>query len=260
MALAVRRRVADDLELGASAGTSFRLPTINELYRPFRVRNDITEANPLLDPERFFSLGVGVEWTPDDCVSLEVDLFHHWIRDAIANVPITDPAEAAAIAGFVPAGGSVSQRRNVDRARVLGAETRASWRPDQRVELSLAWLYTHTEFTGSAGQPLLDGRPFPQAPEHRLVAGIDLRPDDRLHLFLDLEYGGPQFDDALATRELGSWWTTRLGASWRATDTLTLHARIENLFDEQITTGLSSDGLRSTGTPRSFWIGLETLW
>ena len=97
LALAVRHRTGDSFELTGSAGTSFRLPTINELYRPFRVRNDITEANALLDPERFFSLEAGASWTPDDRFSLELDLFHHWINDAIANVPITDPAEAAAI-------------------------------------------------------------------------------------------------------------------------------------------------------------------
>jgi len=160
----------------------------------------------------------------------------------------------------VPPGGSVSQRRNVDEARVWGAETKARWRPDDRVELSLTWLYTHTEFAESTRQPLLEGRPFPQAPNHRIVAGIDLRPDERWQLFANLEYGSSQFDDAFGTRKLGSWWTTRLGASWQATENLTVHARIENLFDEEITTGLASNGLRSIGTPRSFWIGVEKEW
>jgi outer membrane receptor protein involved in Fe transport len=259
-ALAVRQRLCDSFKLSGSAGTSFRLPTINELYRPFRVRNDITEANALLDPERFFSLETVVAWTPDDRFSLEVDLFHHWINDAIANVLITDPAEAAAIAGFVPAGGTVSQKRNIDEARVWGAETKARWQPDEQIELSLTWLYTHTEFTESTRQPLLEGRPFPQAPNHRLVAGIELRPNDRLQFFADLEYGSPQYDDAFGTRKLGSWWTTRIGASWQATDDLTVHARIENVFDQEVTTGLSSNGLRSIGMPRSFWVGVERQW
>ena len=160
----------------------------------------------------------------------------------------------------MPAGGTVSQRRNVDEARVWGAETKARWRPEERIELRLAWLYTHTEFTESGRQPLLEGRPFPQAPNHRVVAGIDLRPDDRWQIFADLEYGSSQFDNTLATRRLGSWWTTRLGASYQATDDLSIHARIENLFDQEITTGLSSNGLRSIGTPRTFWLGVEMEW
>src|SRR5690606_40027417 len=35
----------------AAAYAGFRPPTLNELHRPFRVGNDITEANPALAPE-----------------------------------------------------------------------------------------------------------------------------------------------------------------------------------------------------------------
>src|SRR5262249_59634811 len=45
----------------ASAYQAFRTPTINELFRPFRVRNDVTAANPDLDPERLTGGEVGIE-------------------------------------------------------------------------------------------------------------------------------------------------------------------------------------------------------
>ena len=112
----------EDLTGGISAGSTFRLPTLNELHRPFRVRNDIVEANPDLDPERFFSLEGGLDWQPADVVTFDATVFHHWIKDAIANVPITDPAQIAAIFGTLPPGGTGSQRQNVDEARVTGVE------------------------------------------------------------------------------------------------------------------------------------------
>ena len=37
----------------------------------------------------------------------------------------------------------------------------------------------------------------------------------------------------------------------------TLQVRIENLFDEEIVTGLSSNGLRTLAAPRSLWVSLE---
>src|SRR6185436_14214236 len=43
--IGVAATVAPELRARAAAYTGFRIPTLNELYRPFRVGNDITEAN-----------------------------------------------------------------------------------------------------------------------------------------------------------------------------------------------------------------------
>lgn len=257
LSLALKHPVSDAVRLSLSGGTSFRLPTINELYRPFRVRSDITEANPGLEAERFFSLAAGAEWSPSDEFSLGVDLFHHWIHDAIANVPITDPAEAAAIAGFVPPGGTVAQRRNVEQARTWGLEARARWEPSARWALTLTYLLAQSEFTDSPDQPLLEGNRFPQSPQHRVVAGVESNPLEALRLFAQVDFGSSQYDDALERRRLASWWSTRVGAQFDLSENLSVSARIENLFDEEITTGLSSSGLRSLGTPRSCWLNLR---
>ena len=129
------RQLREDLEAGISAGTGFRLPTLNELHRPFRVRNDIVEANPSLDPERFTSIEASLEWQPCGNLTASASVFHHWINDAIANVPVTDPAEIAEIFGTIPPGGSGSIRRNVDEARVAGIEAKIDWQAHEQVEL-----------------------------------------------------------------------------------------------------------------------------
>lgn len=255
--LALRHPLAETLTLTASAGSSFRLPTINELYRPFRVRNDITEANPGLEPERFLSLAAGARWTPEDDFSLELSLFHNWIGNAIANVPIGDPGEAMAIAGFVPPGGTVAQRRNVEEARAWGLEARARWQPSPLCAFTLTYLFSRSEFTDSPDQPLLEGKRFPQAPAHRLVAGLESNPLESLGLLAQVDFGSGQYDDALEVRHLPSWWSVRLGAELTLSDGFSVHARVENLFDQEITTGLGSSGLRSIGVPRSFWMDVR---
>jgi outer membrane receptor protein involved in Fe transport len=202
----------NDLQAKLSTGTAFRLPTLNELHRPFRVRNDIVEANPDLDPERFFSIEGGLEWKPTDNLTASAALFHHWISDAIANVPVTDTAEIAAIFGALPPDGSGSQRRNVDQARVLGIEGAIEWLPREDVTLELKGLWSDTEFTESSDQPLLEGKPFPQAPDLRLIASGEWRATESFALFAGCEHGSSQYDDALATRRIPEYTSVRIGA------------------------------------------------
>ena len=250
-------RFSDSLRVRASAGTSFRLPTINELYRPFRVRSDITEANAALEPEHFHAVDLGVEWTPLERFSYHLKFFHYWIDDVIANMPVTDRAEAESIAGFLPPGGVLAQRRNIEQARVGGLESRLKWRVSSRWNCTLRYLFSRARFTSSPEQPLLEGKAFPQSPEHRVTAGIAGNPLERLHLFAEIEFGSSQYDDVLGERRLGSWWTARLGGEVKVTERMTVQARIENLFDEEVATGLSSSGLRSIGQPRSAWIDVN---
>src|SRR6185295_7991545 len=49
--LGLRIQATNTLALRGAAYTGFRVPTLNELYRPFRVGNDVTEANSALEPE-----------------------------------------------------------------------------------------------------------------------------------------------------------------------------------------------------------------
>ena len=252
-AVELSRDLPHGLSARVSAGSTFRLPTLNELHRPFRVRNDIVEANPELDPERFLSLEAGLGWQAAEHFTLSAAAFHHWVTDAIANVPLTDPAEIAALSLTVPDGGSVSQRRNVDRARVAGIEASAEWLPREALTLALKGLWSHTEFEESSGQPLLEGKPFPQSPDLRLIASADWRATDALTFSAGWEYGSSQYDDALASREISDYTSVRIGAAWRVAGGL-YQIRIDNLLDEEIETGLSSDGIRTLAAPRSLWL------
>ena len=58
------RRDLGTLNLRAAAYSGFRPPTLNELHRPFRVGNDITEANVALTPERLVGIETGFDGTP----------------------------------------------------------------------------------------------------------------------------------------------------------------------------------------------------
>ena len=236
-----------DVESRVALGSGFRLPTLNELYRPFRVRDDIVEANAELDPERFLNAEAGLDWKANDEWKLGAAVFHHWISDAIANVPVTTTP---------PSGGTISLRDNVDEARVAGLEGSAEWLPHESVTLALRGLWSKSEFASSPDQPLLEGKPFPQSPDLRVIADAEWRALEGVSLFGGVEYGASQYDDALATRVIPDYTSVRLGVMRKIGDA-TLQVRIENLFDEEIVTGLSSNGLRTLAAPRSMWASLE---
>ncbi|MGH6652845.1 MAG: TonB-dependent receptor plug domain-containing protein, partial [Sphingopyxis sp.] len=81
------RWTSDALSLRAAAYRGWRLPTLNELYRPFRVGAEVTTANEMLEPERLWGGEVGVDWTRDG-TKLSATLFANHLSNAIANVTL----------------------------------------------------------------------------------------------------------------------------------------------------------------------------
>ena len=71
----------------AAAYAGFRAPTLNELHRPFRVGNDITEANPTLKPETLQGIEAGLagEW---ETTRWSAEVFYNLLKDPITNVTI----------------------------------------------------------------------------------------------------------------------------------------------------------------------------
>ncbi len=57
-------RAAAPITMRAAAYLGWRLPTLNELYRPFRVGADATAANAALAPERLRGVEAGLEFRP----------------------------------------------------------------------------------------------------------------------------------------------------------------------------------------------------
>ena len=90
-----------------------------------------------------------------------------------------------------------------------------------------------------------------------MIASTDWHATERLSFSASYEYGSYQYDDALAARRIPSYTSASIGANWQARDDLMFTARVDNLFDKEIATGLSSDSIRTIGAPRSLWVGAE---
>jgi len=242
------------LDLRAAAYTGFRLPTLNELYRPFRVGADATAANADLRLEKLKGVEAGFDYRPLSAAHLGLTLFWNELSDAIANVTVANGPGVFPQVGFVSAAGVFRQRQNVDAIRVKGLEATAALDlADWRLSASYALSDARVKTNGLSAA--LDGKRPAQSPVHQASATLGWKPVSGADLSATLRYVSGQYEDDLQTRRLPDAVTVDAAASVALAKGLRLIARGENLFDEQVVSGISGDGLIDLGTPRTLWIG-----
>ncbi|HEV7233481.1 MAG TPA: TonB-dependent receptor, partial [Sphingorhabdus sp.] len=247
-------QASDAVKLRGAAYLGWRLPMLNELYRPFRVGADATAANELLAPERLKGGEVGVD-VESDGFSLKTTAFWNRLDNAIANVTLgTGPGNFPGV-GFVAAGGVYRQRRNLDAIDSKGVELDASWSLGDAT-LRAGYAYIAAEVRASDMAAALNGLRPAQVPQHFANAGISYDADPVL-VSLDARYIGGQYEDDANIRSLKSAFTLDGGLSWRLDQRFRLELRAENLFDAQVEAAVSSDGVIERATPRTIWAGVR---
>jgi outer membrane receptor protein involved in Fe transport len=154
--------------------------------------------------------------------------------------------------GFVPDGGSCSEKQNVAESSVEGVETRLSWRPSAAFSFDLAHVWSRSEFDQSPSQPLIVGKAFPHSPEHRVFLGARWQVSSALTFSAYYEYWDSQYENAVNTLELPAFEQVRLGLDYLVNEHVSTSISLENVFDTEVVTGLRANGTVSVGRPRSF--------
>jgi outer membrane receptor protein involved in Fe transport len=245
------------LDLRASVYRGFRSPTTNELFRPFRVGNDITEANPALDPETLTGIDVGAGWQGRH-VTLELGGYWNRLEDPVANVTIDDGGGGVVDpCGFVPAGGSCRQRRNLDDARVAGVEASLVVAVGGGLRTTLRYLWSDSEITGASESPELQGNRLAQVPAHQVVARLDWAAPWRVDAWVEAAWMDEQYEDDRNTRRLDDFFVVDVGLArplWHGAE-IFVHGR--NVLGERAEVGVSGDGLVSRGPGATVTAGVR---
>ena len=254
--LALRRDLGGGYAARAAAYSGFRPATLNELHRPFRVGNDITEANAALTPETLKGVETGVAFDRKG-VRWGASVFWNQIEDAIVNVTLGSGPATFPRAGFVPAGGVLRQRQNAGTIDAWGVELTGAMDLSSAVSLNAAASWTDAEIDGGSSAAQLTGLRPAQAPEWSAVAGLDWRATDRLTLALAARYESRRFDDDLNSRVLDAAVTLDARGEWAFTRNATLWMAADNLFDENVEVSETGTGVAGYGPPRTLSIGLR---
>lgn len=229
---------SDAIALRGAAYTGFRLPTLNELYRPFTVFPITTQANATLDLEKLRGVEGGFDLTPAKGISLSVTGFYNRLGNAIANVTI---------------GPNLRQRQNVNAIVAKGVEVAAAAQQGD-FRLSASYAYSHA-IVDAPGQTF-DGLVPAQSPRHATNGTLAWLPKGGPMLSATVRYVSQQFEDDLQTDALKGAVTLDASARLPLGHGVTLIARGENLTDTEVITR-NAAGSIDLGTPRTLWIGFR---
>jgi outer membrane receptor protein involved in Fe transport len=254
--LGTRLALAPDLSVRAAGYTGFRVPTLNELYRPFRVGNDVTEANAALEPERLLGVEAGFEWRPIQTMRLAATGFFNRLEDAIGNITIGAGPGTFEPGGFIPAGGVLRQRRNIELVLAPGVELSGEWQIVPTLLVKAGYLFTEPTIE-KASESALDGKLLAQTPQHVFTGGLEWTPSRRWQITAQIRTSSGQFEDDLNTRALASFTTIDAAIFYNFSEAVAAGVKAENLLDTEIESGKSADDLVSIGTPRLVTVQLR---
>jgi outer membrane receptor protein involved in Fe transport len=227
-------RAAAALTLRASAYGGFRAPTLNELYRPFRVGNVSTLANPDLDAERLWGAEIGADVHPTPRLLLRFNTFWNSLRDPVGNVTLSVSPDLV-----------LRQRQNLGRATIRGLEAEVNAHFLDRWLLRAAYLRSDAVVEDT-------GLRLPQAPLHQ--GSVEVRWRGPVTVSAAARWIGDQFEDDRNTLVLEGYGVYDLALRRVISDRYQMFLSMENVLDRAYAVGRTP--VETLGTPRLIHGGL----
>lgn len=220
--LGTKYHLNDALSVRVSAYRSFRSPTLNELYRSFRLGNVLTDANPQLRAERL----TGVEAGPSEtlfhgAVNLQQGFFWAEVYRPVESVTLSStPALITRL------------RENLGSTRASGFEAQADWAFMKSADISAQYQFVSALVTSNAANATLIGLRVPEVPRNEIT--FQARYSNPRFLTIAFQGRGTSsvFDDDLNTLPLGSYFKLDCFVSRRINPYMDVYAAGENLLNQ----------------------------
>jgi outer membrane receptor protein involved in Fe transport len=210
-----------------SGGRAFRAPTLNELYRSFRVGNVLTLANENLRAERLTAAEAGIRVTAnEDKLAIRGTAFWNDVTRPVANVTLlTTPALIT------------RQRQNLGRTRSTGLEVDLDARFRQNWNISLGYLLADATIFRFPANQALEGLRIPQVPLHQFTFQAQYSNPSVITVGIQGRASSSQFDDDQNLFRLGSYFVLDALASRRLSSHADLYLAVENVFNQRYDVG-----------------------
>lgn len=239
--LAVQVNISEHLAVFAAASRNFRSPTLNELYRAFRVGSVITLADASLRAERSTNLESGIRLAGAR-FSLRANAFRTRVEDTISNVTIS------VVPGLI-----TRQRQNAGETAAAGAEVEGEFRIG-KLSLSGGYLYVRSSVTSFPTNPMLVGLLVPQVARHQVNMQVRYVAE-KWNVSLLTRGSGEQFDDDLNTLRLEPFFQADIFASRKLSQNFTAYFGVENVFNSRYS--IARTPVRSVSIPTMVRAGLR---
>ena len=229
--LSLLRNFSHNIAASASFYRAFRAPTLNELYRNFRVGNTATNANPALNAERLSGGEAGISlrnWL--ERVTLRGTFFWSEIADPIANVTLSftppscsaNPASCATI---------TRQRQNLGSTRARGVELSAEIRLPKHLQVSGEYIFTDSTVVSFPANTALQGLQVPQVPKHSFNVQASYV-GAKWTVGIQTRFLGNQFDDDQNLLPLGRAFIADANVSREIVPHVSMFFAAQNLFND----------------------------
>jgi outer membrane receptor protein involved in Fe transport len=232
------------VSLTATFARAFRAPTLNELYRSFRVGNVLTLADENLRAERLTSGEAGLIYEPRRGASVRANAFWMDVTRAVANVTLS--ATPSLI---------TRQRRNLGRTRSRGFEAEGELRASGRWTLSAGYLFADARVARFPADTSLEGLRVPQVARQQLTFQARYTTPARLTFGLQARASGAQFDDDQNLLRLAGYFTLDALASRRLARGVEAFVAAENITGRRYEVGRTP--VLTLGPPLFVRVGLR---
>ncbi len=230
--------------LSAAAYRAFRAPTLNELYRSFRVGNVVTQANPNLRAERLTGVEAGARVSPAGSAEIRATFFWNDLNRPIANRTLS--ATPSLI---------TRQRQNLGRLRSTGMEIEASASVRQNFRLSGGYQFTHSIVESFAADPALEGLRVPQVPKHQVTVEATYSRPKSFFFSLRPRWSSSQFDDDRNTFLLRDYFLVDAMFSYPLGAGVDAYVAGENIFGQRYDLGRTA--VLTVGPPVQVRVGVR---
>lgn len=251
--LSVLRALNSNVSLTASPYRAFRAPTLNELYRSFRLANVVTLNNPYLNAERLTGAEAGVNVTAlQRRLDVRGTFFWSDLVDPVENVTI-DPGSSPVL----------RQKQNLGRIRSRGIEVDGSFRVSHDIQVSAGYEFTDASvvnYTVPPGAVSLLGKRVAQVPRNVFTWEARYWNPSRLLLSVQGRFIGNQFDDDQNLYPLGRAYTMDVQVGRNLTRNLEIFAAAENVLNQRYhvaNTPFNGTPLLNLGPPILYRAGLR---
>lgn len=251
--LSVLRSLTSNVSVTASIYRAFRAPTLNELYRSFRLGNVVTQNNPFLNAERLTGAEAGLNISSlDRKLNVRGTFFWSDIVDPVQNVTV-DPTSSPVL----------RQKQNLGRIRSRGLELDGSYRVARDIQISAGYGFTDAtvvNYTVAPGEVTLLGKQVAQVPRSVFTWEARYWNPTRLLLSVQGRFISNQFDDDQNNFPLGRAYTMDLQIGRNVTRNLEIFAAAENILDQRYhvaNTPFNGISLLNLGPPILYRIGLR---
>jgi outer membrane receptor protein involved in Fe transport len=235
--LSLTHRLTDNVSLQASGYRAFRAPTLNELYRSFRVGNIFTLANADLRAERLTGAEAGATLIAlNRRLTLRGNYFWSETTRPVANVTL---AVAPALI--------TRQRQNLGRTGSQGVDIDVSAQIGPRLLFTGGYEFVDASVIEFPANRTLEGLRIPQVPRHQLTFQARYSSPSRLSVGIQGRVVGTQFDDDQNQFALDRFFTLDALVSHPVARGVDLFAAFENLFDQDYAIGRTP--VRTAGPP-----------